>query len=133
GICRNLRILHIFPQNPGTNPGIDKFQTRNPGIGKSVRDCKPFPMVLNFFCSLLRIYKLVSQSKNTSFPFYEALNNYFSVTYVVYNGKRGLFRVENRSRNPGTNPGIPGLTNFNPEIPGFENRSGIANPTCTIP
>ena len=34
--------------------------------------------------------------------------------------------------NPGINPGIPGLTNLNPEIPGLESDSGIANPNQNI-
>ena len=28
--------------NPGINPGIKQTQSRNPGIGKTVRDCIPY-------------------------------------------------------------------------------------------
>jgi len=28
--------------NPGINPGIKQTQSRNPGIGKMVRDCIPY-------------------------------------------------------------------------------------------
>ena len=35
--------------------------------------------------------------------------------------------------NPGINPGVPGLSKFNPEIPGLAKRSGIAFPTYKSP
>ena len=37
---------------PGFNPGIGIFQSRNPEIGKAVRDCNPYGRVGRPVCKL---------------------------------------------------------------------------------
>ena len=55
----------LLVQNQGLNPGIQSrdpgigiFQSRNPGIGKEVRDCNPYTCRLSHACTRNTTYLL---------------------------------------------------------------------------